>query len=627
VFDNMERWITYSIRKGIGNKVAQNAREAMSQHMEGQVSDKPLSDKRASHLPKAHIIAVWENGTLNKYSVEDPLFFHYFNGVQSVTLPLLNWSNKVNRFFRGSIIYDPFFTFKQVSMDAFSAMFTSGVKHWYKIPILAVKEFGLTLVNKSKLYNQLRAVGAVGERNWAAVENRLDIETAAGLRKPNLFERVVSGALKPLKWFSMVADNAIRQAVVQQTLNETKSAEYPNGDKALAINRAFELINFRRGGYNAEVTFARQNVIFLGAYLQALNVTVKVLRGRGIAPIPIKTAYARLGNVMVGVGVMSFIYAMMMGDDDEYKDADPTVRDTHIFVPGLTKKGIWLPMRSEIFTLFSKMAMEHVVNLMKKDGEDWTKFKRAFKHLLANSLLGPTPMPQAPKIAYELASNMDYNTNRPIVGPGVSGVEAEIQHSASTSQLAKDWGKALGVSPIKVDYFMSQIGSVGAISVFAYDKMMGDAIHPEKSNRDVAAKFAPGFVKKEFGARAKSDLYELKDLVDEAYNTYNELNRSSTETEVNKFLLEKGKLMDVKAQVDSYIKSLASYRAAEKSFIDRPPSNMTKEEIEAAIHNIHTEERDLLKEIGILRKQAGLDEGNPFRKTPNKTKPDWAKDL
>jgi hypothetical protein len=592
------------------------------------VSDKPLSDKRANHLPKAHVIAVWENGTLNKYSVEDPLLFHYFNGVQSVTLPLLNWSNKVNRFFRGSIIYDPMFSLKQVSMDSISAMFTSGVKHWYKIPILAVKEFSLTLFNKSNIYHELRAVGAVGERDWSAVENRLDIETAAGLRKPNLFERVVSGALKPLRWFSMVADNSIRQAVYAQTLNETKSAEHPTGDKALGISRAFELINFRRGGYNAEVTFARQNVIFFGAYLQALNVTTKVLRGRGIAPMQRKTAYARLANVMVGVGVMSFVYAMMMGDDDEYKDADPAVRDTHIFVPGLIKKGIWLPVRPEIFTLFSKMAMEHVVNLMKDDGEDWTKFKRAFKHFLANSLLGPTPMPQAPKIAYELASNMDYNTNRPIVGPGVSGVEAEIQHTASTSQLAKDWGKAMGISPIKVDYFMSQIGSVGAISVFAYDKMMSDAIRPEKSTRDIAAKFAPGFVKKEFGARAKSDLYELKDLVDEAYNTYNELNKSSTLAEANKFLKDKGKLMNVKAQVDVYIKELARYRTEEKSLIDRPPPNMNKADIEAAIHSIHTQERNLLREIQALRFQAGLDEGNPFRNavTP-KAKPDWAKDL
>ena len=139
VFDNMERWISYSIRKGIGNKVAQNARIAMHENLPGQVSDRPLPPT-AKHLKPGNTIAVWENGVLHKYHVEDPLMVHYFSGVQSVTLPLLNWSNKANRFFRGSIIYDPFFSAKQVMMDAYSAMFTSGVKNGFKIPILAVKE-------------------------------------------------------------------------------------------------------------------------------------------------------------------------------------------------------------------------------------------------------------------------------------------------------------------------------------------------------------------------------------------------------------------------------------------------------------------------------------------------------
>ena len=614
VFDNMERWISYSIRKGIGNKVAQNARKAMHENLPGQVSDRPLPPT-AKHLKPGNTIAVWENGVLHKYHVEDPLMVHYFSGVQSVTLPLLNWSNKANRFFRGSIIYDPFFSAKQVMMDAYSAMFTSGVKNGFKIPILAVKEVIATLANVSKAHKELRAVGAVGDHNWSDVETRLDIEAAAGLRKPNLFERIVSGALKPLKWFSMVSDNAIRQAIYIQTLKETKSAEHPTGDKALAISRAFEVINFRRAGYSPEITFARQNVIFFGAYLQAMNVTAKVLSGRGIAPVTKKEAYTRLANIVVQVGVLSLLYGMLMGDDDEYKDTDPTVRDTHYLVPGLAKYGAWLPIRAEVFTMLSKMGVEHAINLMRKDGEDWTKFKKAFWYYLRNALTGPTAVPQLPKLAYELYANTNLNTDRPIVGQGVEGRAAEREYTSSTSQFAIDLGKSYGMSPMKIDYIMSQMGMFGSITRFAYDKMMGDAERPGLSTRDVIAKIAPGFVHKEFGTRAINDLYELRESVDEAYNTLNDI-RHFTPAEAEKAHRDLSKLAGLKQTVDTYIKDLSLNRAAERRLIENPPPGMTKADREAAIRQIQIRNRQLLKNIELLRKQGGFDIGNPFRDIP-----------
>jgi hypothetical protein len=620
VFDNMERWITYSIRKGIGNKTAQNAVKAMEELMPDDISG-PLPPSAASKINPGNKIDVWQNGQPRTYKLGDPLFVHYFTGAQAAFGPLVDFFTPTNRFFRASVIYDPIFSVKQVVMDAQTAMFSSGVTYPFKIPVLAVKEFFLTLGDWSKAHKELRAVGAVGERSYSEVTSRIDVETRAGLRRPNLAERIVSGALKPFKWFAMVSDNAVRQAVYEQKLKET-------GDKAAAIATAFEIINFKRAGYSSTVNTARQTIPFFGAYLQALNVIGKTATGRGVSPTTRKAALAKLASTMTQVAMFSFIYAMLMSDDEEYKDTDTVTRDLRYMIPGLTDKGIWLPVRADPFTLFSKMFVEHYVNLTKTEQtEDWTKFKKAFKDFATSAFLGPTPMPQIAKTVLEAQTNFNMATDRPIVGQGVAGRDTERQFTSNTSLLARDMSKASGdtVSPITIDYYMRQLaGSLSGVSIFLYDKMYRDANAPEKSTRDTIAQFAPGFVKKEFGTRAKSDLYELRDIIDEAYQTYTDMSKFATPEEFYKSEQYKkaGEKLAVKPAIDVLIKQLSRNRAAERELRERPPKDMTKEQKESILRSMKEGERQLLKDIQIYRLEAGLDEGNPFRSE----KPDWAKD-
>ena len=617
VFDNMERWITYSIRKGIGNKTAQNAVKAMQEIMPDDISG-PVP--QGATVNPGNKIEVWQNGTPRTYKLEDPLFVHYFTGAQAAFGPLVDFFTPTNRFFRASVIYDPIFSVKQVIMDAQSAMTTSGVKYPFKIPLLAVKEFFLTLGDWSNAHKELRAVGAVGERSYSEVTSRIDVETRAGLRRPNLAERIVSGALKPFKWFAMVSDNAVRQAVYEQTLKET-------GDKGAAIARAFEIINFKRSGYSSTINTARQVIPFFGAYLQALNVIGKTITGRGISPTTKKAAYTRLASTMTQVAMFSFLYAMLMSDDEEYKDTDTTTRDLRYFIPGLTDYGVWLPVRADPFTLFTKMFVEHYVNLTKTEQtEDWTKFKKAFKDFAVNAFLGPTPMPQLAKTVLEANMNYNLNTDRPIIGQGIGGRATERQFTSTTSLLAKDMSKATGdtVSPITIDYYMRQLaGSLSGVSIFLYDKLYRDANAPEKSTRDTIAQFAPGFVKKEFGTKAKNDLYELRDIIDEAYQTFNDMSKFATPEEFYKSEQYKkaGEKLAVKPALEVLIKQLARNRVAERQIRERPPKDMTKEQKEAILKSMKEGERQLLKDIQIFRLKAGLDEDNPFRE-----KPDWAQE-
>ena len=88
----------------------------------------------------------------------------------------------------------------------------------------------------------------------------------------------------------MASDNAVRQADFEQTMRETATDKsslqkiFETGDVGLAVDRAFEVINFRRKGSAPLINTLSQTVPFFSAGLQALSVQGRVLTGGGIAP-------------------------------------------------------------------------------------------------------------------------------------------------------------------------------------------------------------------------------------------------------------------------------------------------------------------------------------------------------
>ena len=611
VFDNMNRWITYSIARGINNSQAAYTVKAMQQYMVGSISPKPLPP--TTKVTPGNLVAVWENGVEKRYRAEDPLIVHYFTGARAAFAPFINnfAVSGTNKFFRASIILDPVFSLSQLVMDGITAMFTSGVKQYYMIPIRALTEFTLTIPNWSKTHKLLRGYGAVGETSYSEVSRRLSEEAKHGGRSMNMLEKIADTLVKPLRWITTASDNAIRQAVYAQTLKET-------GDKAQAIRAAFEIINFRRAGYSGLVNTVRQSVPFTGAYLQYINVTAKVLSGKGITPTQRKQTYMRLLNALGGYGLISFMMLLASSDDEDYKKADNTTRDSHIYLPEITEKtGIWLPVRPDPFTLVAKMIPEHILNLTRKEGgEDWTKFKKAFKDYLSNALLGPSPMPQLPKTALQAAINYDFNTGRPIVGQGVEGRAAEREFTINTSEIAKRVGKATGTSPMMIDYWLNNIGgSLSRSFVFLTNAALKDANAPEPSTREKWASFAPKFVQHEFGNRGKNDLYELRDVIEEAYATFKDIEKHGSKEEYDaayKAYIDK---IAQKPGIDQVVEQLGMLRDQERTIFENPPDNMTKQEKEDYLRYIRETEKVILRDIQLRRNLSGLDIGNPFRKS------------
>ena len=587
VFDNMERWMTYVIKKGINNKTAQNLVIAADQYLEDEVTKLPPNAKS----PTNNTIGIWQNGGIVKYRFEDPLFVKAFTGMETVALPAFPKLAKIANVLRQNIVLYPLFSVSQVFQDAYSAMITSGVENPFMIPIEVAKEIYRTSSGTSKARALLKSVGAVGIRDYSAEISRLDAEIAAGLKKPGLFDRMIKN---PLQKFSMASDNVIRQAIYNQTLKET-------GDKSLAIERAFEVINFRRTGSNKLVSVGRQVIPFFGAYLQSLNVMMKVATGRGIAPSQRAEAYRVLRNTIMKTMLFSLIYSALTADDDDYEKLDPTIRDRRFIFPGMG--GLSVPVRPDLASLITKIIPEHLYHTLYKQDEDGTKMAKAIKDGLVNALAAPSAYPQAIKPLVEGVMNYDTFTGRPIVGTGAGGKEEEMQYTARTSELAKVLGGYTGMAPMKLDHYLDgYLGYTAGLLRMVTNDMMADIrgdILPTKSTQDYinALPGTSAFYSKEFGTRAKNDYYELRDIIDEVYNTYKDKQKFRGPEETLEYVNKdnnKG-LIARKGLMDNIGKYLGQLRASERRILEN--KQMSPDEKQQKIRYIRQEETNMLDHI------------------------------
>lgn len=605
VFDNMERWASYMVRKGINNKSAKSLVDASLKFLPDEVRQV----ENVAHGMRDNTFSIWENGHKVMYEFKDPLFVHAFTGMESIALPALEGFAKYANILRQNIVLNPLFSVGQLSQDAFGAMLSSGLKHPFALPLEVVKEFGKTIRGTSKTHEALKRTGTVGIRDYSSLASRVDAEITAGLKAPTKWQRFK----QPFEKLSMASDNAVRQAIYNRTLLETGGKKMPDGtikggDKATAVERAFEIINFRRGGASKEIAALRRTVPFFGAYLQSLNVAAKVLSGRGISPTERKEAHKVLANNMIKVLTAGLIYNAMISEDEGYKKLDPAVRDRHLVIPGTD--GMMIPLRPDVFTLFAKVIPEHLYQMnLAENTEDGTKAAKAIKTAMANALFSPNVMPQAIKPIAEVYLNKNMFTNQPIVGQGQEHLETALQYGPGTSELAKIFGKTGVMSPLNFDHIIkSYLGYTGGMALLATDSLIagaqGETI-PDKTMRDSIASI-PGmsaFVSKEFGNRDMNNFYELKALTTEKVASLNKLKEIGSPEEVQEYMEKNRPLIIANKQVSRISENLSNLKKLERKITE---SEMTGPEKQEKLHELKVREHQMVTRIEELRKQAGL---------------------
>jgi hypothetical protein len=596
IFDNMARWMQYSVNRSVRNKSALSLIDA--------AVDNSLGRKISRLKRGGNNINVWRNGKKEFYELDDPMWVDAFRGLESVAIPALNVFSKMANLLRQSVVMYPLFSVAQIPQDSFAAMFSSGLKPQYalRIPVLAVKEFLKTFTKRSQTHNELRKYAAVGVKDFSSAVARLDAEVTAGIKAP---PGVVGKLKSGLTHFAMSADNAVRQAVYEATLMQ------PGKTQAEALEKAFQVINFRNRGSSKSLALASQVIPFFNAYLAAQHVAYKTITGVGISPEDRKAALGTLAATTGSVMAMALIYTMMNADDDDYKNKPAAVRDRLLMIPGTG--GLAVPLRMDLFT-FPKILTEHTYLLMTDKGyEDSRKMKDSMKNALANALFSPTLVPQAVKPILEVGINYDFFQGRPLVGTFQKQLELERQFTDSTSELGKIFGSTGLVSPIAADHLIrGMFGSVGGLLLYMTNPLLHNdptIERPSLSARDALAALpgTSGFISREYENALKTDFYVLRDEVAKVVNTINDMKTRSPD-EIDKYLEKEGveEKYALKGAMNKITERLTKVRKAITQVTN--DTDMTGKEKEEAIRDLRQTERDLLEGVDVkdLRKEAKL---------------------
>ena len=565
IIQNMEAWLATAYSKAIKNHKAVQMVDFTFDYMpEGSITK--LSDT-ANH-DKAFY--VFRNGIKEWYEMEDPLAAAAFIGMPStVSSGFVKLAAPYANMLRNIIVLNPLFTVAQLPQDTFAAMYTSGVKRPFALPLEVLKEFTKTLAGKSKTHEHLKSVGVAGTFDISDQRVRREIEDYIGISKASQTWRAKTQ--KSLEHFAMVGDNALRQAVYNQTKKEL--GDTPLAER-IAVERAFEIVNFRRRGSSASVDAWRQIVPFFGAYLQVQSVALKTLSGTGITPTQRSQALKTLASTTAQVMAMSFLYNALAGGDDEYDKKAPSVRDKSLYFFGADKP-FTVPLRQDIF-LLPHVIMTHMYDSLIKEVEHPEVAKQIIAEDLWKAISTIPSLPTIIRAPLEILTNHDFTTGRDLIGTHFNDIATAHKANPTTSETAKQFGKleeallpeSMHISPISIDhllkgYFGTAAGAILQITDSALRAGLGLPT-TEMSDQEFIRKI-PGmapFIASETGSRDLEQYYRFRKGTDEAVRTVKDLETSPKEQEA--YYESHKKLIELAPAMQSMEQGLAAIRKAEK---------------------------------------------------------------
>jgi hypothetical protein len=631
VMTNIETWVIHEVGRAVRNKSATNlVKNAVAQGLGIE-----LAKDEGSNVPNA--VYAYINGHKTYFQLRDANYVNAFTGIDGAMIPAWNFGSEVAGILRRNIVLNPLFAIGQLTQDAFSAMLTSNLPFHQalKIPLKTITEFVKTVSGKSKVHEELKKVGVVGARDWSAAAIRGEAESHAHMQRT---QKGKWGALghaggklyRGLESFSMASDNAVRQAVYSVATEAGIS-------KREAVEKAFELINFRKHGASAKLQAYIRLVPFLGAALQSHHVLYKVMTSAGISPGDRVAAQKQLLTNAAMIIAISTALAMLHGDDEEYAEADAHRRSRSIYLGN----GLWVPARQDLFTwMFKSIPEELYLNYTNTANVD----ARSLRETLSAGFLtamGTPYLQQALKPTAEVIINRNLFTNRPIESQYMEERDTEDKWTATTSPLGRAMSEAgtklLGdymLSPVQLDHLLRGYFGLTGATIMLLSQQAGKNDDFVKGARYVGldATRIPDIEKTEFlrnllktwgggvGSREKTLMYDLLGEVRKARSKFLDvqnkmLNSNMLDPEIKRQRDKEFKEWEKKwgklntRQYANFQKSFTNVRQAKTHLLNNV--GMKQAEFNRRFKKLDDQERQMMKRADTMgyRELVGFDEG------------------
>ena len=423
---------------------------------------------------------------------------------------------------RRSITINPLYSARQVFRDSVAAPLLSGANF---SPVFGA----LRQIGESATREKLESRGIIGGQIFTGTNE--DLSRILGELQTG--KMGMSQFIARAEAISMEADALTRRAqynsYIEQGLSEME-----------ATMMSLESMNFNRKGVSPSVRMASTLIPFFNAQLQSLDVLYRAFTGKMPMNerLDIQGKLLRRGALLAGTAVA---YALLMGDDETYKNATPDEKYGNFFIPipGI-KESLRVPVPFEVGYIFKSLP-EAIVNIMRSE-EGGEEALKAFKNIAIQTIPGGSSalMPAAAKPLLENLTGYSFFTGRQLETKAEQMEKAEFRFRDNTSELAKQIGSLTGTSPIKVDNLIrGYTGSMGVALAQAFNFAMPTAGTPEQATKRLSDMpvVGPLFQPQDAGGIVGA-VYDRMTDINEVKRTYDKLIKDGRRAEAQAFMQE-----------------------------------------------------------------------------------------
>jgi len=625
MFGNMTKAATFTKLKGSESAVnldptvaiTRNLMAAVQMGMNNIAQQRVVRDMLklglAREVPKSTakqngIVELKIQGVSRKFIIDDPLVFEALMPMDAIEggafFTALNLPSNI---LRETITRTPDFVLANLLRDSLSAYVTTGASVRNVIPMAStLKQFFKGDVSELNRFGLVQGYDL--SRQEADITKYFEKE-----RKRN--EKSFASKLNPFTavWdglgsMTTKSDAATRLAVYKDVLART-------ANHAEAAFQAQEVMNFGRRGRNQTFRYVTAAVPFLNARIQGLDVLFRALSGSQSAmqkqtANQIKArAFTRL-TILTGI---TFLYWMMMHDEDEYKEENSVTRELNFLIKTPFGVPFKMPTAFEV-GLISKVIPEALFNAnaeainksMGKDGEvfDYTAkqtFDTLFHQVFNVVKLSPLDI-QIVGPFIEVLANYDGFTGRSIVpsyimeGAGGGARYPEEQVSPYSSEAAKIIGKAIDMSPMKVDHLIKgYTGTMGGYASYIVDAIVRTYFSETQRGLPPAVPMLEmpvirRFFAKEAPSGLRSQVYELSNEIAMATQAMKSMKEAGKQEEAEAFFYaredlfrEEGRVKQARREVDRVRKEIKEL--IERDDLDQDAKLQEKQRLELQLND------------------------------------------
>jgi hypothetical protein len=423
---------------------------------------------------------------------------------------------------RKGVMLSPLYPVRQILRDSVAAPLLAGAD--FAGPLGALRALGSSATKK-----KLETRGITGGQVYTGTNQDL-----ARILKDLMGGRMgLSQFVAKAEAISMEADAATRRAQYDSYIRQGLS-------QMEATVMALESMNFNKRGLSPSMHIAASMIPFFNSQVQGLDVLWRAASGQlpMSKRLDIQGKLLRRGSLLMATAVA---YALMMQDDEAYKNARPDEKYGNFFIriPGLDEP-IKFPVPFEVGYIF-KGIPEAMVNIMANKNGDEEAWK-AFKTVAIQTIPGGSSMlvPALVKPLFENATNYSFFGQRELETKREQQLLPQQRFRDNTSEVAKEVGALVGYSPIKIDNLIrGYTGTMGLAAAQAVSFAMPENLGPQEATKRLSDTPVIGsmFQPNDAGGIINAT-YDRMEHIMEVKRTYDDMIKKGEMSEAKVFLQE-----------------------------------------------------------------------------------------